>query len=427
MSDMHRMTIARRVAMIAAVGLLGVGFAFAQAARQSKNRSGAEARPAAAAPTGGLLRLTFSESSPLNTLDTLLDRLDIKDPDSLVTKKIGHQGLGLGPDRSKWIPDVGKEPFTVFVPPNDDPNVPYGLFVWLGVGDLPANWQDVFVRQKLIAVATRAPLGAHRAKDLGIYTLPIDAVFNLKKRYPVDEQRVYASGFSAGGCLAMRLVKVYPEVFSGGLFLMGGAFTAMTHHGNENGPWEATALPELPLWRGDYEQRRRDVKLVIMKGGADREWRPQEGRSDAEALILDGFERVSYLEVPGWSHQPPNKLWFGKGVAALETPPRKPPTTAPTTDPRPGPAQVAQAYRWLVTAQKELESVSRMRPELRKQLEQQKRYDDFVQRARQKAREYLEQTIGDYPATPAARQAKKMLQDLGPVSSQLQAVSQPGE
>ncbi|HOW71925.1 MAG TPA: hypothetical protein PKY77_15105 [Phycisphaerae bacterium] len=410
---MHGMTIARSVAMIAAVGLVSAGFALAQASRQPKSRSRVAPKPIPVAPTGGLLRLTFSKSSPLNTLNTLLDRLDIKDPDSLASRKIGDQDLGFGSDRSKWIPDISKESFTVFVPPHDDPNVPYGLFIWLGVGDVQANWQDVFVRHKLIAVATGGTLGTHRTKDFGVYTLPIDAVFNLKQRYPINEQRIYACGFSAGGCLAIRLVKVYPEVFSGGLFLMGGAFTGMTHHGNENGPWEATALAEYPLWRGDYERRRRDVKLVIMKGGADREWRPQEGRSDADALILDGFERVSYLEVPGWSHQPPNRLWFEKGVAALETPPRKPPATAPTTDPRPGPAQVAQAHRWLVSAQKELESVARMQPELRRQLEQQKRYDAFVQHAREKARQYLERTIGDYPTTPAARQAKKMLNDLG--------------
>lgn len=424
---MSRMTYVCAGAIIAVVGLLSAELAFAQAARQPKSRSGTGAKPAAAAPTGGMVRLTFTESSPLNTLDTLLERLDITDPDSLVSKKVGDQELGMGPDRSKWIPDVSKEPFTIFVPSNDNPSVPYGLFIWLGVGDLQTNWQDVFTKHKLIAVTTNAGLGTHRVKDFGIYTLPIDAVFNLKKRYSVDEQRVFVSGFSAGGCLAIRLVKLYPEVFSGGLFLMGGAFTGMTNHGNENGPWEATALPEQPFWRGDYGQRRRDVKLVIMKGGADREWRPQEGRSDADALALDGFERVTYLEVPGWPHQPPNKLWFEKGVAALEAMPKKPPTTAPTSDPRPGPAQAAQAYRWLVTAQKELESVSRMRPEIRKQLDQQKRYDAFVQRTQDKAREYLQRTVGDYPTTPAARQAKKMLKDLGPASTQPLPASRPGE
>ena len=238
--DMSRMTIVRRIAMIAAVGLLGVGFAFAQAARQPRNRPGTGARPVAAAPTGGVVRLTFTESSPLNTLDTIFDRFEIKDPDSLVSKKVGTQEFGMGVDRSKWIPDIRKEPFTVFVPPNDDPSIPYGLYIWFGVGELQANWQDVFIKHKLIAVTTNASLGSHRTKDFGIYTLPIDAVFNLKKRYPIDEQRVYASGFSAGSCLAMRLVKLYPEVFSGGLFLMGGAFTQMTNHGNDNGPWDAT-------------------------------------------------------------------------------------------------------------------------------------------------------------------------------------------
>ncbi|HOW73965.1 MAG TPA: hypothetical protein PKY77_25455 [Phycisphaerae bacterium] len=57
--------------------------------------------------------------------------------------------------------------------------------------------------------------------------------------------------------------------------------------------------------------------------------------------------------------------------------------------------------------------------------EQQKRCDAFVQHAREKARQYLERTIGDYPTTPAARQAKKMLNDLELATSQPQAASQP--
>jgi poly(3-hydroxybutyrate) depolymerase len=37
----------------------------------------------------------------------------------------------------------------------------------------------------------------------------------LKQRYPVDPDRIYASGFSMGGCKSWDLYQEYPELFAG--------------------------------------------------------------------------------------------------------------------------------------------------------------------------------------------------------------------
>ena len=46
-------------------------------------------------------------------------------------------------------------------------------------------------------------------------TETIEFINKLKKKYPIDEKRIYASGFSMGGCKSWDLYQEYPEVFAG--------------------------------------------------------------------------------------------------------------------------------------------------------------------------------------------------------------------
>jgi hypothetical protein len=351
----------------------------------------------------GRLHLTFTETSPFTALDRLLPRIQIPD---------ARPSAGLDPDKSKSVYELSKESFEAFVPPAYDPGTPFGLFVWVGVVDMPAEWQRVFVRNKLICIA---PNNLRARKDFGWHSLPLDAVHNMKKLYNIDEKRIYISGFSAGGSFACALLRCFPDVFSGGLFLMGGAFHQNYNHGKTNaGPWEATVVPSWPSWKGEYEQIKKDVKLVIMKGGADREWVAQEGRVDSEALVLDGFQRVSYLEVPAWAHAPPNAQWFEKGIIALEARPKAPPTTAPTTDSHPMPSQNAQANRLLASAKSSLEEHSRYTPEVQKRLT-----PGWHKKNQDETRKYFQQLLADYPTTPAARIARDLLSTLDQAAAPL--------
>lgn len=53
------------------------------------------------------------------------------------------------------------------------------------------------------------------------------------------------------------------------------------------------------------------------------EWdfnRPQM-RQIFKQMVADGFERVTYLQIPGASHyDPPGKEWWDKAIAALDAP-----------------------------------------------------------------------------------------------------------
>ena len=353
------------------------------------------ARPAPVAK--GRLQLTFTERSPLSGWDVLSERLYFTDE---------PKGT-----REVFEYDLAAESFDVFVPASYRPNVPHGLFVWMGVPDFPQAWLDVMARHKLIFVS------AKYVKDrCETYAKSLDAVHNMTRRYNIDPKRVYVSGFSGGGVAATYMVQGYPEVFSGGYFLVwGGGFYSL--YQNENKGWEV-AVDSYRQWKGPLDQIKKDMKLVILKG--EREgagWTAQQGRANYEALLLDGFTRVSYLEVPRLAHTLPNTTWFEKGIVALESKPKAPPTTGPTTRPNPLPAQNAYARRILVSALIYLDQKPLQRP---KEIQEQIRKTNL-----RKAHRYLIKVLEEYPATPAAARARELLRQHYPPETAAEGLANP--
>lgn len=337
-------------------------------------------RPAAT----GRLHLTFAERSPLSALN-------------VVSERMGY--LSLSPRAAASFEyDLARLSFEVVVPSTYKPDVPHGLLVWMGVADFSPAWLGALARHQLILIVANTRRG-----HVALHGPPLDAVHNLKKLYHIDESRVYASGFSAGGSLATMMVRGFPEVFRGGLFLMGGCF--YISYKGENGRREPTIEEMHPGWKGPLDRLKQEMRLVIMKGGMDTEWTPQEGRCDYEALRLDGFTRVSYLEVPGLGHRPPDAWWFEQGIAALDqSVSLTPPLTSPTAEPDPLPSQVAQAQRILAAGRYYLELKLPPVSEAAK---------DRIRKSYQdKARQYLQRVRTEYPTTPAAAKARELLQGM---------------
>jgi dienelactone hydrolase len=345
---------------------------------------GSGAPPTRTPTATGHLHLTFSERSPLSAVEVVLARMGYVYPAPNVIANLEY--------------DLAQLSFEVFVPPTYRPEVPHGLFVWMGVTEVPPVWLNALARHKLILLVANTRRGR-----VALYGPPLDAVHNMKKRYNIDENRVYASGFSAGGSMAAMMVRGFPEVFRGGLFLMGGYF--YLSYVGEGGRREPTIEGSHPPWKGSLDQIKKEAKLVIMKAANDPQWMAAEGRCDEEALRLDGFTHVSYFEVPRLGHYPPDAAWFEKGVAALDqSPALTPPVTAPTQDPRPQPGQMAQAQRILAAARYYLEMKP---PQGSEETKERARRSN-----REKARQYLQRVLEEYPTTPAAARARKLLQGM---------------
>ncbi|MBO7449664.1 MAG: hypothetical protein J6U54_04775 [Clostridiales bacterium] len=94
----------------------------------------------------------------------------------------------------------------------DNPKVPF-LLVFHGGGDsafyimYESRWVDVASQNDVLIVSVENHLNSTATET-------IELLEDLKKIYPVDGSRVYASGFSMGGCKCWDLYQEYPQYFA---------------------------------------------------------------------------------------------------------------------------------------------------------------------------------------------------------------------
>jgi predicted esterase len=328
---------------------------------------------AAEGPETGQLRLTFTEKSPNSQPDVIGRR------DPFANQYYSRGGTDY---------DLSAAPFQVFVPPKYSPSVPHGLFVFMSPGGpkVMPTWLPVFARHKLIFVGV-PNTGKEAYWHLHVSRLALDAVHNLGRRYNIDPDRIYISGFSGGGMAASELIHAFPEVFAGCFCMNGENF--YDARGGEEGVLEP-GVRETSPWRGDYEDIKKRVAIVLLTGRRDAVVDPEVSISNARGLTLDGFTRTTLLVLPEGTHRHPDATWFERGIKALAAKPGVAPTTRPTTQSNPGPDQAAQARRYLVTAQEFIDG-------------------EHARRFRPRAAQCLETVLRDYPTTPAAPVARELL------------------
>lgn len=130
-------------------------------------------------------------------------------------------------DTSLGVNDGFAHTWFEYVPPQlrgSTEKVPL-VFYFHGINCVPlygaeqSNWHDIADRENFIVVYP-APA---RGKCWNVYdlpTMPSDFAFvlalleHMKQVHPIDETRVYLSGFSMGGMMSHALAGVYPELFA---------------------------------------------------------------------------------------------------------------------------------------------------------------------------------------------------------------------
>jgi hypothetical protein len=127
----------------------------------------------------GAVDLTFTERSPLSAPKELARRLNLK-PADVATDY-----------------DLSKRPYKAYVPTNYDPAKPLGVIVYLGYKDsvsTPPLWAPVLEKSHLIFITPVCHSGELYAPSVPSWQmtgLAMDAVYNLKHQYAVDDRRVY--------------------------------------------------------------------------------------------------------------------------------------------------------------------------------------------------------------------------------------------
>jgi tetratricopeptide (TPR) repeat protein len=193
---------------------------------------------------------------------------------------------------------IEDESFEVYVPSSYDPDVVHALFVWVsptpfGGTERPETWKMLDERGVLWIGANRSGNDRSRWDRTG---LALDAAEAMLRLYRIDLSRVWVGGYSGGGRVASGLALLYPQVFRGGLFVMGCDFyrdLPVSHVPGASWPASFRAPAGLRVLR-------REHRFVILTGSRD--FNLSRSRAVHEAYLDEGFRHAVLLEVPGVSH-----------------------------------------------------------------------------------------------------------------------------
>lgn len=210
--------------------------------------------------------------------------------------------------------DLGRESYALYRPPVEDSSCRPGLLVWISPfadGSPPPSWMPVLDRHHLTWIG--AANAGNTRPMLARLTLAVQSAESLVARGEVEPARVYVGGLSGGARCASELALVYPDLFAGGLYIIGcNYFRPLPDPAEPGSRWNAAfARPPQPLLR-----LARPHPYVFLTGSGD--FNRGEVRATYEAYRSDGFGRAAYIEVPGMPHRSPSADWFEKGLEMLE-------------------------------------------------------------------------------------------------------------
>jgi len=210
----------------------------------------------------------------------------------------------------------------VYVPGSYDDTLPYGVLAYINSGDsggIVGGWQPVLDKHHIIWIG--ADKSGNSQPTSYRYALAVDGVRRIQEKYRIDPQRVYLSGNSGGGRVCSQLMLLNADLFAGGYPHIG-----------------CNPYRNLPLPDGKFLASKLQVSPKLMKLAAgknryvfltgEKDFNRDHTRLIANQYKSDGFQHVTYLEVPGMDHTSPNAEWFEKGIVALDAPLR---ATAKTT------------------------------------------------------------------------------------------------
>ncbi len=328
-------------------------------------------------PQTGSYHTTFTDRSPQSAIE-------------FQARRFGWNMTQLRASEFEKDYDLQNESFEVHVPDSYKAGENWGLFVWVspgGRGNLHESWREVLEKHKLIWIGPNK-VGNERAIWCRM-GLAIDAVHNIKKRYDINPNRIFISGASGGGRISSMLGVCYPDIFKGGIYMIGCNFYREMTAPNTGGKvWHrGYAPPPADI----LAQAKKNVRHVLLTGEKDPN--REQTKIYFDEFKKDGFQHVTYIEVPAMGHQPPPPDQFENALAFLE---------------KEIPAATVAA-----TLPSRIELPKSPQPPIQdaeKLLRNAKVFIDNQQWS--PARERLQNLISKYPDTPAAKEARDLLKKI---------------
>jgi hypothetical protein len=185
----------------------------------------------------------------------------------------------------------------VTLPENYKMQSPQGLLVYISPqdsGEIYDVWKSLLADKNLIWISADKGGNGFSAQRRVLQALL--AIQLATKNYKIDKQRIYLAGFSGGGRVASMMVPLYPEVFTGGIF-MGGA----NYWGSEM-PEKISLIRKKPY--------------VFINGESD--FNLKESKKVNEKFKKSGVGNLEFFEVPGLGHMPPDAKWLAAAIDFLD-------------------------------------------------------------------------------------------------------------
>lgn len=238
----------------------------------------------------GSLTVTLPERSPRSELDELLRRTGVL-----------RREIDGDPKGGRY--DLARETFSLVVPESYQPDVPHGLLVWvspspIGGASRPDLLRELALRRLIWVGANDA--GNERPRWVR-FALALDAAHNLAKHYRIDPERIYIAGYSGGGRISSVLSVVYPEVFRGGLFMVGCDWFRPLPIPDRPGTHWPVLYPK--PGKHDLDLAKSRNRYVFLT--TERDFNRIQTREVFHAFEREGFAHTTYLEVPGIGHYGP--------------------------------------------------------------------------------------------------------------------------
>jgi hypothetical protein len=421
----------------------------------------------------GFLSPTLRADDPPKTIGQLHLTFDKRSPLSMMieqSKRLGFSLQALEKSQFEKDYDIANESFEAYIPDSYKPQGKWGLIVWISSGESgkpPPVFVSLLEQHKLLWI------GANKAGNPRAYWcrigLAVDGAENMKSRYSIDPNRIYVSGASGGGRSSSMAGVTYPDVFSGGLYIIGcnlyRDINVPAEHVKElQEKGEASPGPGQIIWRKSYAppplklftMAKKSSRHIILTGEHDQN--RYQCKENFDAFKKDGFEHVVYFEAPGVGHSIPGVDWLEKSIAFLDEIPTtakdvagKDPIAAKAAgtssvladdpaadaelkaavalaakDPIAGHAallEIARKHKQSTAAAEALKAADTLlaNPANKKKIEDATEAARLLRVARlyvdnrsySQARTRLDQILSDYPTTPSAIEAKALLKQIG--------------
>ncbi|MFN7021008.1 MAG: hypothetical protein ACK4WH_06735 [Phycisphaerales bacterium] len=205
------------------------------------------------------------------------------------------------------------ERMRVRAPRGYTPRTPAGLLIWVSAddgGDPPACLHAACDAANIVIIGIDNCGNSRPIANR--YQLILDAVATGRRRFHVDNRRVYISGLSGGGRVASIMTACFPEIFSGAVPIVG-----LSHFEKLNVPGRGTVVPAFakPSERLMGLLRRRRIGAVT---GA-RDFNQGEIQAAATAMRGDGLQ-VRTFEAVDLGHELPKPDLFTEALAWIDEP-----------------------------------------------------------------------------------------------------------